>query len=429
MEVFYYRVHSLRRAVKRTLPLAIIGAAVLLMFRAAERWVAQPSQGPGPVIGKAVRDASFAVGGFSFVWVLCMGLTLVSSRVLAQTTDPKNLQPTIERLVAAHKLPAAGGAMVTSAGVQSMGVVGVRKRGETVAATLDDLWHLGSNGKAMTAAMIARLVERGVMRWNLTLVDAFPELGKDIPVSMRDINVEHLLSHRAGLAANFDTRQYVTRRDLGRARLDVLVATLKQGTNSKPGEKILYSNLGYTIASAMAERVTGKPYETLMREEVFTPLKMTSAGFQGTGSPGKIDQPWPHAANGQPAPSNGPDMDNVPTMAAAGTIHMNLSDYGAFIAELLKATQGKSTWLTQATAQSLLQTRGDDYALGWLVPERKWAAGRAFHHGGDNTMNYSLVWGSANKDVAVIFLTNQSGSSRAGDELASAVITALQDKK
>ena len=39
-----------------------------------------------------------------------------------------------------------------------------------------------------------------------------------------------------------------------------------------------------------------------MREIVFTPLGMTSCGFGGLGTPGTIDQPWPHTANGQPTP-------------------------------------------------------------------------------------------------------------------------------
>jgi CubicO group peptidase (beta-lactamase class C family) len=240
------------------------------------------------------------------------------------------------------------------------------------------------------------------MRWNQTLGDTFPELANEMTEPMRGVTVEQLLSHRAGLEANFDILRYVSRKDLTAARIDVLKDAMKKRAPHLPGEKILYSNWGYTIASAVAERATGKSYETLMREEVFVPLVMKSAGFQGTGTVGKIDQPWPHTANGKPAPGNGPEMDNVPTMAAAGTMHMSLRDYGAFVAEILKATQGKSSWLKKETAEALLQPRGDQYALGWLVPERGWAGGRAIHHGGDNTMNFALIWGSPKKDFAVV---------------------------
>ena len=90
---------------------------------------------------------------------------------------------------------------------------------------------------------------------------------------------------------------------------------------SKPGSKFLYSNLGYIIAAAVVERTTGKPWEKVIAEEVFQPLKMTSADFGGTGTPGKIDQPWPHTQDGAPTGENGPAMDNPPVMGSAGRIH------------------------------------------------------------------------------------------------------------
>src|SRR5262245_32125177 len=58
------------------------------------------------------------------------------------------------------KMPAMAAALVTSRGVEMIGAVGVRKAGFPDAVTLDDLWHLGSDTKAMTATLIARLVER-----------------------------------------------------------------------------------------------------------------------------------------------------------------------------------------------------------------------------------------------------------------------------
>ena len=52
-------------------------------------------------------------------------------------------------------------AVVTSDGIKFVGAVGVRKRDTEIPVGLNDLWHLGSDGKAMTGTLIARLVERG----------------------------------------------------------------------------------------------------------------------------------------------------------------------------------------------------------------------------------------------------------------------------
>src|SRR5947209_5537965 len=63
------------------------------------------------------------------------------------------------------------------------------------------------------------------------------------------------------------------------------------------GSKFIYSNEGYAIAGAMIERVTGRAWEDLMRERIFEPLGMKSAGFGTPASPGEVDQPWGHAGN------------------------------------------------------------------------------------------------------------------------------------
>ena len=70
-------------------------------------------------------------------------------------------------------------AIVTSKGLVTAGVVGTRKRGTEIAATLNDQWHLGSDTKAMTATLVAKLVEQGRLRWECTMADVFPDMSAD----------------------------------------------------------------------------------------------------------------------------------------------------------------------------------------------------------------------------------------------------------
>ncbi len=383
--------------------------------------------------GRANTTATFGylLIGFFVIFFVFLASSFFGNKVSAQAVDFKKLSDTVEQVRAKHKLPAIGAALVTSEGMQSIGVAGTRKRGDTTAVTNDDLWHLGSNGKAMTATMIARLVERGTMKWEQTLGETFTELTPQMNADMKSVTLGQLLSHHAGFDANFDLMKYVGRKDLVVARVDTLKEAMAKGLKSKPSSKYLYSNWGYVVASAMAERAAGKPFETLMREELFTPLQMTSAGFGGTGTLGKIDQPWPHTGNGKPAPSNGPEMDNLPVMAAAGTMHMTLADWGKFVAEHLRGVQsdaGKSTLLKKTTFEKLHTVVGGDYAMGWIVLKRGWAGGNALHHGGDNTMNVALVWAAPMKDFAVLIVTNQSEAFSAADDTAGLLISAQQRK-
>src|SRR5687767_3348547 len=71
----------------------------------------------------------------------------------------------IEPIRAKHGLPAMGGAVVRGGEIVAVGAAGVRKAGDETGATGDDLWHIGSCTKSMTATLCAVLVERGKLRW------------------------------------------------------------------------------------------------------------------------------------------------------------------------------------------------------------------------------------------------------------------------
>jgi CubicO group peptidase (beta-lactamase class C family) len=105
-----------------------------------------------------------------------------------------------------------------------------------------------------------------------------------------------LLSHRAGLPSNPSggwDKIPRKRADSGVSARFAVETALKLN-NAKPGTAYEYSNWGYVIAGAMAERAADATWEDLMTSLVFKPLGMTSVGFGGMGTPGVIDQPWGH---------------------------------------------------------------------------------------------------------------------------------------
>ena len=350
-------------------------------------------------------------------------ITAISSAGLhAQGLDLGNLDSDLETLRIKWKLPAVGVAIVMSESQPVLGVAGVRKLGEMERVTKEDLWHIGSCGKAMTATMIARLVQAGKLRWNQTLVETFPELKGDMSETIQSVNLVQLLSHTSSLDANFKTHDYTEEKDLVAARYRTVKDAIHSEFKRKVGD-FHYSNWGYTVAAAMAERATGKDWETLMKEEVFDPLEMKTAGFGGTGTVGRIDQPWPHNKLGFAISSNGPKMDNVPTMGPAGTINMTLSDWGKFIAEHIRGGRGESRYLNQEQYDVLHKPIAEDYALGWGVVQRDWG-GRVLTHSGDNTMNHAVVWVSPEKNFAVLVATNRSSAERAVDSFCEKLIQA-----
>ena len=71
---------------------------------------------------------------------------------------------------------------------------------------------------------------------------------------------------------------------------------------------------------------------------------------------------------------------------------------------------------------------GGNYALGWIVCERKWGGGKVLTHNGSNTMNYSVAWVAPKRGFAVLVCVNQGGdeAARACDEAASALIRVVE---
>ena len=88
-----------------------------------------------------------------------------------------------------------------------------------------------------------------------------------------------------------DWSAYSNNPDIVERRYNILRDNLANAPAGAVGD-FLYSNLSYALAGAMAERLTGKSWETLMQERLFVPLGITTAGYGPPGTPGQVDQPW-----------------------------------------------------------------------------------------------------------------------------------------
>src|SRR5688500_5478671 len=81
----------------------------------------------------------------------------------------------------------------------AQGAAGVRKRGTAEHITIADRFHLGSCTKAMTATLVAMLVEEGKLNWTTTLDELFADILKPMHPAWEKVTVRQVLAHRAGL--------------------------------------------------------------------------------------------------------------------------------------------------------------------------------------------------------------------------------------
>ncbi len=329
--------------------------------------------------------------------------------------------------------------------IEAIGAVGVRKRGSPDAVTAGDQFHIGSCTKAMTATMIGALVEEGKLSWKTTVGETFPELHAKLNEQWRAVTLEQLLTHRAGAPADlqFDGlwgRLWERHGSPTEQRMMLVEGVVARPPESAPGTKFLYANSGFAIAGAMAERATGRAWEDLMRERVFVPLGMDSAGFGAPGRRDTLDQPRGHHEDGS-VQEVGPGSDNPAAIAPGGAVHCTIGDWAKFVALHLRRRAraepkgAGALALSDATLTKLhtppAGTDDHQYAMGWSVTKRDWAqgsapgdAGRVLTHNGSNTMWFCVAWLAPEKKFAVLVMCNQGGekAEKACDEAASALI-------
>jgi len=347
---------------------------------------------------------------------------------LPVATQEGTLTAQLETLRAQATLPAVAGATFSSEGMPEVAVVGVRRLGDPTKVTPDDLWHIGSITKSFTSLLIAKHVERGELAWTSTLGELLGDsrAGKYAPVTL-----SQLLGHRAGLPANLTPAMAgpVMRGappvEVQRQR--IVDAALAGEPAGAPGAAFVYSNLGYVIAGAMTEARAGTSWETLVRDEVITPLKLTSAGFGSPGVPGVISQPRGHrrSPDGTLTPVEpGPFADNPPYLGPAGRLHMTVSDLARWGQAHLRGERGQDGIVRAEAFKRLHEVEGaGNYAMGWVVQSA--ANRRVIWHNGSNTMWYAIVAFDAAADRGIAIITNGSiGAAQAVDAAAMAAIRA-----
>ena len=298
-------------------------------------------------------------------------------------------------------------------GNQLIGIAaeGVRKFGDPDRVEVTDQFHLGSCTKAMTATMVASVVESGKLGWDSTLSTVFPDAVESIHADYRAVTLDQLLHHTAGLPANVDWNSFnQIPPTLGRRA--ILTSSLKEAPQTAPGSTFLYSNLGYCLAGLMAETVMASSWEDLIHKTVFDPLGMTTAGFGPPGSADKLDQPWGHLGVGPMyVPTRG---DNPPVLGPAGTVHTTVEDWAKF-ASFHLGDGATPTGQRLLTAESMAKLHtpdpGKTYAGGWdVATNRDWANGPVLEHGGSNTMWLVSVMLMPGHQFGILVACNGGGS-------------------
>ena len=344
-------------------------------------------------------------------------LLAICAGVFSAPAVAGELDAILSKALAGKKAPAAGLLIIQDYAVVAQAVSGVRSLTDLTPVSPTDVWNIGSDGKAMTAAMIARLVDRGVLSWESTISGVLPDMAGDARPEYRAITLMQLLTHTSGLPANVRDEQALnslfydeSSASLSERRRAYIARALQDEPEGRAG-RFSYSNTGFLIGAFMAETASKKTYESLMRDEVFAPLGMTSADF---GRP-PIGQPAGHK-DGRPAV---PRDVNPDFFAPAGNIYLSLCDWARFCVDQLRGANGKGALLKPQT-YSVMQSPppGAPVSMGWFVRNSiAGLPGPVYYHEGSDGAWFAVVALFPTSGFGVLAVTN-GGKDMGGRALA-----------
>ena len=224
--------------------------------------------------------------------LLLFCLLPLASRAQTGRDIPSEISAYAEQVRTQWKIPGLSLAVVHGDSLVFSGGFGVREKGKTIdgdgewtAVTDSTLFHIGSMTKAFTAAVIASLVDEGLLRWDDTVKHILPDFDWYDDSVEAVMQVRDLLTHSTGLVAQAGT--YIP--NLGYDRDDIYRMFRYIEPVYPFREKFAYNNITFIIAARIIETVTGRSWEDNIRERIFIPLGMNSSvpGSEGYLQAGK----------------------------------------------------------------------------------------------------------------------------------------------
>ncbi len=158
--------------------------------------------------------------------------------------------------------------------------------------TLGTRVRIASASKWLSALTLARIVEKGQLRWSDTVGQYFP----DVEPAKRGITLEQLFSHTSGLPGGDDTCMSNPLYTLATCANRILQQSTMIG---EPGKVFSYGGNSMQVAGRMAELATGKAWDDLFIDEMVTPLGLVATDFATSSTaPGYVRTDNPRIAGG-----------------------------------------------------------------------------------------------------------------------------------
>ena len=287
---------------------------------------------------------------------LVISLALIVCATAARAAAPRSgsrsgYERLVKSVVAQYHLPGIAVGVIDHGKVVYTRAMGDLESGKPINA--DTLFKIASNSKAMTATLLARLVQEGKLHWDDPVTKYLPSFRMYDPWVTANMQVGDLLVHHSGLPEGagdlmlWPEPNHFTPEDVVQG-----LRYLKPAYSFRAG--YAYDNTLYIVAGLVAAAAGAAPYPTLMRREVFQPLGMSRCqiGTWNRDQVGNIARPH-ILRDGRfvEVPAGGP-LVHAATMDAAGGVRCSLNDMLIWAMNWLAPTAKQLAWLSREQRQS-----------------------------------------------------------------------------
>lgn len=299
--------------------------------------------------------------------------------------------------------------------------------------TRETVFGIGSVSKVFTAAAAMKLVDQGLINLDDPLTTYLPDF-KMLSPEYKDITLRMLLNHSSGLPGS-SYRGGLTDRPWPEYQ-DIAYQSIKQSRlKHMPGYMNVYCNDGFTLMELVVQAVTGLPFTQFVKEQLFSPLEMTSSRFS--------TDPFPEGLLAQ-AYMEGTDlpMENL-NFYGAGGIYSTPEDLVRFLAMISnKGVFNEIRLLTESSLDAMEenQTSGKfrvvdtdflAFGLGWdnvSHPAAKYAGQKALTKDGGTMVYRSEIWVIPGQNIGVAVVAVNAAQADLSGMAEKACLAALVDK-
>ena len=324
----------------------------------------------------------------------------------------QDTRATMEASLKKHKAAAIGITIIKRGEITWTGTFGEQAPG--VAATSTTMFNVASLAKPITAEVAMRLVSAGKISLDESISDAWidPDIAND--PRHKKLTPRLLISHQTG----FPNWRFQNK-------------DKKLAFTAEPASGFTYSGEGYEYLRRFMEKKTGKSFEALVAETVFTPISMTNASFS--------ERSWMHNRHAVPMNRNGEfkpaDLAKEGMPNAADNLFVTTNDYAKFMIAVVK-NEGLNSAIaierlrkqTEIPAPAACQPSSEklnvigcpditEFGLGWIT--YRFGERKILSNSGNDWGEFAIVYiAPATGDGMVIFVNGGNGVPVAMDAMA-----------